>query len=94
MTAVVPKQRPARVTLVLKDGSSATTARQSHRGDFAEPFSESEIREKFRELAGEVLDREGVEAAEHAIDRVERWRSVREFTSFLARGIPAGPVTP
>ena len=37
----------------------ARDARESHRGDFNEPFAEAELREKFRELAGHVLDAGG-----------------------------------
>src|SRR5712671_1788559 len=44
MTAVAPRLRPARVTVTLTDGRSSTHARESHRGDFQEPFAESEIR--------------------------------------------------
>src|SRR5207237_1901479 len=42
MTALAPKLRPARVTVTLSDGRQATQARDSHRGDFDEPFAESE----------------------------------------------------
>src|SRR5215467_4205507 len=59
MSALTPKLRPARVTVTLADGRSATHARESHRGDFSEPFSEAELRGKFRELAGVVLAPEG-----------------------------------
>src|SRR5207248_298128 len=51
MSAVAPRLRPARVTVTLTDGRQATHSRDSHRGDFSEPFAESELRTKFRELA-------------------------------------------
>jgi 2-methylcitrate dehydratase PrpD len=85
MTAVAPRLRPARVTVTLKDGRLSTHACESHRGDFHRPFAESEIREKFRELAGGVLTPEGVAQIEHAIDRSEQWSSVRELTGPLRR---------
>jgi 2-methylcitrate dehydratase PrpD len=85
MSAVAPRQRPARVTLTLTDGRQSTRTRESHRGDFQEPFAESEIRDKYRELAGEVLTEEGVRAAEDAIDRAEEWRSVAELAELLRR---------
>ena len=34
MTALAPRLRPARVTVTLTDGRSATHACDSHRGDF------------------------------------------------------------
>jgi 2-methylcitrate dehydratase PrpD len=85
MTAVAPRLRPARVTMTLTDGRQTTQACDSHRGDFQQPFAESEIREKFRELAGVVLTPEGVAAVEHAVDRCESWTSVGELTALLRR---------
>ena len=56
MTALVPRLRPARVTVVLTDGRTASLACDSHRGDFQQPFAESELRDKFRELGGVRAD--------------------------------------
>src|SRR5439155_20731110 len=55
MSAVAPRLRPARVTVTLSDGRKATHSRDSHRGDFNQPFAESEIRAKFPEQAETVL---------------------------------------
>jgi 2-methylcitrate dehydratase PrpD len=83
MSAVAPRLRPARVTVTLKDGRHATHACESHRGDFNQPFAESEIRGKFHELAATVLTAEGVRRVEEAVDRCEQWKSVRELTGLL-----------
>jgi 2-methylcitrate dehydratase PrpD len=88
MTAVAPRLRPARVTVTLTDGRSSTHARESHRGDFQEPFAESEIRGKFRELAGVVLRPEGVRGVENAVDRCEEWQSIADLTELLRRDGP------
>lgn len=85
MTAVAPRLRPARVTLTLKDGRSATVVRESHRGDFQEPYAEGDIRGKFRELAGVVLDAKGVVAVEDAVDCSDRWQSLQELIALLRR---------
>lgn len=85
MSAVAPRLRPARVTVTLKDGRQGTHACESHRGDFQRPFEESEIREKFHELAGLVLTPEGVTRVEEAVDRCEQWTNVRELTEQLRR---------
>ena len=85
MSALVPRLRPARVTVALKDGRQSTHACESHRGDFQQPFAESEIREKFRELAGVVLTPEGVARIEALADRCEQWQSVSELTGQLRR---------
>jgi 2-methylcitrate dehydratase PrpD len=85
MTAVTPRRRPARVTVSLTDGREVTISRDSHRGDFNEPFAEAEIREKFRELAGVVLTYEGAAQVEQAIDRTEEWQSLGELTQLFRR---------
>ncbi len=85
MSALTPRLRPARVTVTLADGRSATNARDSHRGDFSEPFSEAELREKFRELAGVVLLPQGVAAVERAVDDIEEWPDVSDLTGLLRR---------
>jgi 2-methylcitrate dehydratase PrpD len=85
MSALVPKLRPARVTVTLADGRSATVARDSHRGDFSEPFSEEELRAKFRELAGTVLLPQGAAAVERAVDDIEEWPDIGDLTGLLRR---------
>jgi 2-methylcitrate dehydratase PrpD len=85
MTALVPKLRPARVTVTLADGRSATSARDSHRGDFSDPFGEDELRAKFRELAATVLTEDGAAAVEQAVDRIEDWPNIAELTGLFRR---------
>jgi 2-methylcitrate dehydratase PrpD len=88
MSALAPRLRPARVTVTLGDGRQATQATQSHRGDFQLPFTESEIRDKFRELAATVLTGDGIADVERAVDRVEEWKSVAELPELLRRSGP------
>ncbi len=83
MSAVAPRLRPARVTIKLNDGRSATHECDSHRGDFNRPFAESEIRAKFHELAGEVLTPDGCKRVEAAIDRCEEWKSVGDLVALM-----------
>jgi 2-methylcitrate dehydratase PrpD len=80
MSAVAPRLRPARVTLTLNDGRRTTHFCDSHRGDFQDPFTEEELRGKFRELATVVLTPEGAVAAERAVDDCEEWTDVSELT--------------
>lgn len=90
MSAVAPRLRPARVSVTLKDGRKGAHAVESHRGDFHRPFGESELREKFRDLAAEVLTPEGIACAEAMVEQCERWRSVGELAGTLRRhGVPA-----
>src|SRR5207244_6477691 len=74
MTAVAPRLRPARVTVTLTDGRRSTRDCDSHRGDFERPFSEPEIRAKFRQLVGVVLTSDGASRVEEAVDRCAAWQ--------------------
>jgi 2-methylcitrate dehydratase PrpD len=83
MTAVAPRLKPARVTVTLTDGRQSTQTCDSARGDFQRPYQETEIRAKFRELAGLILPPAGVTAIEHAVQHCDQWISVRELTDQL-----------
>ena len=85
MTAAVPRIKPARVTVTLNDGRQSTRVCESPKGDFQKPHQESEIREKFRELAAVQLTPAGVAAVEKADDRAEQWSSARELIELLRR---------
>ena len=82
MTAALPRLKPARVTLTLKDGRQATHAHENDR-HVGEPYKESDVREKFRGLAGLVLTPEGVKAVETAVDDCVNWRSVDPLLQVL-----------
>ena len=84
-TAVAPQLKPARVTLTLKDGRQTTRLCESPRGDFQRPYQEAEVRDKFRELAGLVLTREGVNAVERTVDQCDRLNSVRDLIEQVRR---------
>ena len=83
MTAATPQLKPARVTLTLKDGRHCTHSCASPRGDCLNPYAESEIREKFRELAAPTLTPAGIAEIEHAVDRCDQWTSVGELAALL-----------
>jgi 2-methylcitrate dehydratase PrpD len=85
MSALVPRLKPARVTVRLADARQMTRERQSHRGDFDEPFSEAELRGKFRELAATVLTADGVAEVEAALEHCEEWRSLDALLAPLRR---------
>ncbi|HXH08222.1 MAG TPA: MmgE/PrpD family protein [Alphaproteobacteria bacterium] len=89
-SALAPRLKPARVTVTLKDERKSTRTCESARGDFQRPYRESELRDKFRELAGLVLSAEGVKAVETTVDRCDQWASPVELTTQMCRyGLPA-----
>jgi hypothetical protein len=73
------------VTVTLNDGRSATRSLETHRGDFNDPFTDSEMRGKFRELAATVLNADGVAVVEAAVDRCTEWTNAGELTALLRR---------
>jgi 2-methylcitrate dehydratase PrpD len=85
MNPKVPALKPARVTLKLKDGRQTTRSCDSPRGDCLNPYTEAEVRGKFRELAGLALTPQGLDEVERAIDRFERWKDPGELTGPLRR---------
>jgi 2-methylcitrate dehydratase PrpD len=85
MTRALPASRPARVTVILKDGRQITRSCDSPRGDCLNPYDESEIRLKFRQLAGLALTPQGLAEVERAVDGFELWTSATELTDLLRR---------
>jgi 2-methylcitrate dehydratase PrpD len=71
LSAQVPRLKPARVTVTLTDGRQLTRLRESARGDFQDPYGEEEVRVKFRELAGVLLNPAGVARVEALVDRLD-----------------------
>jgi hypothetical protein len=57
----------------------------AHRGDFKRPFAETELRDKFRELAGTVLTPDGVMLVEQAVDRCETWDNADVLATLCRR---------
>ena len=54
MSARLPNERPSRVTIYLKDGSTRTGEAGVNRGDDASPYTREELREKFLNLTGRI----------------------------------------
>ena len=73
MTALGPALKPARVTVTLRDGRSATAACENSRRDMLQEDPEPAVREKFRVLAGTVLPAAAVAAVEQAVDGADEW---------------------
>lgn len=85
LTAAAPRLKPARVMLMLKDGRQTTHTCETPRGDCLNPYTEAEIRGKFRALAAPTLTPAGCAEIEQAIDRCEEWESAGELAALLRR---------
>jgi hypothetical protein len=85
MSEVSPWLRLARATVFLTSGRSATQRCDSHKGVFNQPFTEGELRGKFRELTGRMLLTKGTGLVEQAIDRSADWQTVDALTTLCRR---------
>lgn len=83
MSVRVPMDKPAQVAITLKDGRTHVHTVSSHKGDFHEPYSEAQLRGKFRDLAGDVLTPEGIRRLEDAIDRCEHLHAVSDLAAIV-----------
>lgn len=83
LTTATPLEKPARVRVTTTDGRVLTAEVRSHRGDFADPYPEAEIRQKFRDLAGAVLPGR-LDAIEQAVDDLESLPTMRRLADLLA----------
>lgn len=84
-TSQVPQHKPARVTVTLKDGRQCSKTCESAAGDYQRPYSNTALREKFRQLAALVLTEAGIHAVESAIEQCDQWSSLQELTDLLRR---------
>ena len=83
MTAALPHRKPSLATVTLMDGRSASGTCDLPRGDFQNPYDESEIRAKFHGLAAHVLRADGSRRVEAAVDAAEDWEDVAGFAALL-----------
>ena len=84
LTARVPEELPARMTITLKDGRKVEGYRPHPKGDPRDPLTEAELLAKFRRLAGATLETRRLDSIEGWIQDAEVRPSVRDLTELLA----------
>ncbi len=83
MSATLPALRPARVTVTLRDGRTATASCDNSKREILRPDPEPLVREKFAELAATMLTPAGIATVEASVDRAEDWTSPAELMGLL-----------
>ncbi len=83
LTAMMPERRPSRVSVHLKDGSVQTAETFINKGDFEDPYSDSELAAKYFELTGPVWGRETAGELHADLLRLEEIENVRSLTRRL-----------
>jgi 2-methylcitrate dehydratase PrpD len=84
MTAQLPGLRPARLRVTLADGTTHEASVTTNRGDTEDPYTEQEVRQKFRELT-EPVYAERARAIEEAVMALGPHREATALTELLAR---------
>jgi len=67
LTAMLPGLRPANLRVTLADGSVHSAGVTTNRGDIEDPYTETDVRQKFRELADPVFGPARASAIEDAV---------------------------
>jgi 2-methylcitrate dehydratase PrpD len=89
-SAALPRERPTRVTVHGRDGSTWTAEVRNARGNPSDPLSPAEIELKFRRNVGELLPREVVDDAVEGLLQPTP-RSGGRALARLSRTLLAGP---
>lgn len=85
LTAMLPGLRPARLRMTLADGSVHEASVTTNRGDTEDPYTEAEVRAKFRELADPVYGAARAQAIEEAVLALGPQQEAVALTELLAR---------
>jgi 2-methylcitrate dehydratase PrpD len=91
LTAMMPALRPARVRVHMSDGSTLEAETHTNRGDTEDPYSESELAEKFDQLARRVWDGRA-ETVVEATAGIAETANVGTLTALLGAGAPEDAV--
>ena len=83
MTARLPAERPARVTITLADGSTIAGERRSTRGDADDPYPQSDIEAKFHALAAPAWGADRAAVLAHSVATLDAAADLRAFCAQL-----------
>ncbi|OEU44973.1 MAG: hypothetical protein BBJ60_03885 [Desulfobacterales bacterium S7086C20] len=81
MTAMMPDHRPAKVKVTLTNGTVLEDQTLTNKGDFEDPYSPEELREKYYELADLIWKREIAEAIYADAMNLGQLENVNEMTA-------------
>jgi 2-methylcitrate dehydratase PrpD len=85
LTAMLPGLRPARLRMTLADGRQHSAEVTTNRGDTEDPYTEAEVRQKFRELTDPVYGAARAQAIEEAVLALGPHQEAAALTELLAR---------
>jgi len=85
MAKLIPKVRPARITMELADGRTVSDTTENPRGHFENPFTDDELLAKFAGLAGRYLTPDGVASVSGMVMAIEGVTSANDLTDAMRR---------
>jgi 2-methylcitrate dehydratase PrpD len=80
LTAMMPDRRPSKVSVTLKDGAAFGAEAFVNKGDFEDPYAETELEDKFHELADPVWGRQTADALFLAFGSLENLPDIHHLT--------------
>ncbi|MDJ1018074.1 MAG: MmgE/PrpD family protein [Paracoccaceae bacterium] len=86
MSARLPDERPARISLTTRDGRELTAETRTNRGDWRDPFTENQLHEKFLSLTARQWSRDHSEDVWSACLELDREASATTLLDLLATG--------
>jgi len=85
MTAKLPQARPAKVIVTMRDGSVLKAGTDTNRGDWRDPYSKSELYEKYHSLTQRLWSRGDSDAVYQQIMELEQCTSLKPLGSLIAK---------
>ena len=87
LTAMLPDHRPARVRVILTDGTVLEAEKFTNKGDPEDPYSPEELETKYFELAERVWNREVAGAIYADIMSLDELDNINQLTARMSPGV-------
>ncbi|MBW1676618.1 MAG: MmgE/PrpD family protein [Deltaproteobacteria bacterium] len=87
LTAMLPDHRPARVRVVLTNGTVLEAEKFTNRGDPEDPYSPEELEMKYFEIAERVWNREVAGAIYADLMRLDELDNINQLTARMSPGV-------
>jgi 2-methylcitrate dehydratase PrpD len=81
---MLPSLRPARLKITLKDGRVLSAEALTNKGDTEDPYSATEVEEKFHEVTGPIWNADHRAAILSAVDGLTGAADIRALSRLLA----------
>ncbi len=85
LTAMMPRRRPSRVRLVLRDGTLLEAQTLTNKGDAEDPYTREELKAKYHELAEPIWGYEVAEKIYADVTNLEEMNDINQMTARMSR---------